>query len=530
MMKKRKVKEKLNDKKTIKINIAMSILLIVVLSFISLGYALYGQTLNMSGTSTLGLQGKIAITDVTLTSSKNVRSGSIPQFTDDSVDFNLVFEKAEGSTETDYQAVYSVTIDNDTFYDYDFNLANFQPTITNSAEDEIDSSYLTFELEGINLGDSIPAGESVTFTLILNFDPPTDDTYTIDGNLDTNNEEQPHGSVIGAIDDNLSIDLRESENHNLEAITVSVINSFQSPRTITFGITDSSHFELVDSSGNALGSYTINAGETKDYTIYVKRVADAAFSQEYFNTNITLSYGNVVNSNCGAVTIRVDEQELVDNTPPQISNLSVTINDATSETTTNANVGSVTLNWTGTEAESAVKKYYVLVYKGTSTTPTVYETTDNNPQYTITGLSDDSYYFKVYGENTQDIKPTDTQISSCNDSYCAKTSSTQYKWHFTISLTNDSTNIDSISPTAVNRGKNATVTLTPATSSQGGCGGTTSYYTISNNITVKMNGNTMTTGTGAGQYQFLVATSGNKAGTLRLYGITGDVTVKATAS
>ena len=77
MMKKRKVKEKLNDKKTIKINIAMSILLIVVLSFISLGYALYGQTLNMSGTSTLGLQGKIAITDVTLTSSKNVRSGSI---------------------------------------------------------------------------------------------------------------------------------------------------------------------------------------------------------------------------------------------------------------------------------------------------------------------------------------------------------------------------------------------------------------------------------------------------------------------
>lgn len=530
MMKKRKVKEKLNDKKTIKINIAMSILLIVVLSFISLGYALYGQTLNMSGTSTLGLQGKIAITDVTLTSSKNVRSGSIPTFTDDSVDFNLTFEKAEGSTETDYQAVYSITIDNDTFYDYDFNLATFQPEITNSSSVVVDPSWLTYELEGINLGDSIPAGESVTFTLILNFNPQEDDTYSVDGNLDTNNEEQPHGSVIGAIDDNLTIDLRESENHNLEAITVSVINSFQTPRTITFGITDSSHFELVDSSGNPLGSYTINGGVTEDYTIYVKRVADAVFSQEYFDTNITLSYNDVVNSNCGAVTIRVDEQEIIDSTPPQISNLSVTINDATSDSTTGA-VGSVTLNWTGTEAESAVKKYYVLVYKGTSTTPTVYETTDNNPQYTITGLADDSYYFKVYGENTQDIKPTDDQISSCNDSYCSKTTTTQYKWHFTISLTSDSTNIDSISPTAVNRGKNATVTLTPGTSSDGGCGGgTTSYYTISNNITVKMNGNTMSTGTGAGQYQFSVAPSGNKAGTLRLYGITGDVTVKATAS
>ena len=447
-MKKRKVKEKLNDKKTVKINIAMSILLIGVLSFISLGYALYGQSLNVSGSSAFGQQGKIAIIDVTLTSSKNVRDGSIPEFTDDSVDFNLVFEKAPGSTETDYQAVYSVTIDNDTFYDYDFNLSTFQPVITNSADVTIDSSYLTFELEGISLGDTIPAGESATFTLILNFDPPTDDTYVIDGSLDTAMEEQPHGSVIGAISSSTSLDLRESENHNLESITLKVINSYQSPRTFTFGITDTSHFELVDSSGNPLSSFTINGGVTDEYTIYVRRVANAAFSQEYFQTNITLSYNEALNSNCGAVTIHVDEQEIVDTTPPVISGLTVTINDATSETTTDNNVGSVTLNWTGTEPETAIEKYYILVYKGSNATPTEYQTSDNNPQYTITGLSDDSYYFKVYGKNTQPLEPSSTQISDCNDSYCAKTTSTQYKWHYTIGLTNNSTNIASISPPA----------------------------------------------------------------------------------
>ena len=531
-MKKRKVKAKLNDKKTIKINIAMSILFIGVLSFISLGYALYGQSLNITGSSTFGQQGDIAITNVTLTSSKNVRSDSIPEFTDDAVDFNLTFEKAPGSTETDYQAVYSITIDNDTFYDYDFNLATFQPTITNSSNVVIDPACLTYELDGIDLGGSIPAGESVTFTLTLNFDPPGDDTYTVDGNMGTELEEQPHGSVIGAIGENISLDLRESENHNIAAVTVSVINSYQSPRTFTFGITDTSHFELVDSSGNPLSSYTINGGEVNDYTIYVQRVANAAFSQEYFTTNITLSYNEVTNSNCGSLTIHVDEQEIVDTTPPVISNLSVTINDATSETTSDNNVGSLTLNWTGTEPESAVKKYYVLVYKGNNATPTKYETTDNNPQYTLTGLDDANYYFKVYGENTQDKKPTDNQISSCNDSYCAKTSSTQYKWHLTISLTNDTNNINSISPTVVNRGKSTSVTIVPSTyTTQSTCGGsTTNYYVISSNATVKMDGVTMSTGTGAGQYQFSVATTGNKAGTLKLYGITGDVTVKLTTS
>ena len=537
-MKKKKIIEKLNDKKTIKINIAMSILLIVVLSFVSLGYALYGQQVNLSGTTSFGQQGKIAITDVTLVSSKNVRNDSIPEFTDDAVDFNLTFEKPDGSTETDYQAVYSITIDNGTFYDYDFNLANFQPVITNSSGINVDPSCLTYELDGIDLGDPIPKGESVTFTLTMNFLPPDEDeTYSVEGNMGTDLEEQPHGSVMGSIPNNSTADLRESENNNLASVVVTVINSFQSPRTFTLGITDTSHFQLVDSNGNALSSFTIQGGTTENYTIYIKRATNAVYSQEYFTTNITLSYGEVINSNCGNITIRVDEEVVVDTTPPEVSNIRVTVNDATSSTTTDANVGSLTVNWDGREPETAVKKYYITIYKDGSQLGNVRDTATldpenpTNPQATFTGLQDGNYSFKIYGENSDELVPSPEQISACNDSYCTQSASTQYKWHYTISLEN-SPNVSSISPTAVNRGYSTQVTITPGTyTTDNGCGGTTTNtYTLNNTATVKMGGNTMSTGTGAGQYEYSRTTSGNKTGTLKLYGVTGDITVQVGTS
>ena len=530
-MKKKSMKEKINDKKTIKINIAMSILLVVVLSFISLGYALYGQTLNITGSYTFGLQGKIAITDITLTSSKNVRSDSIPEFTDDSVDFNLTFEKAEGSTEPNYQAVYSITIDNGTFYNYDFNLANFQPIIKNSSGVNVDPSYLNYTLEGINLGDSIPAGESVTFTLIMDFTPEEDDTYSVDGEMGTDLVEQPHGTVLGSVPENFEGNLKKSEDKNIVELPVTVINSYQTPRTFSLQITDTSHFQLVDSNGNALSSLTINAGTTQVFTIYVKRVETAKFLSASFTPNIQLSYAEGSNINCGSITLLVDEEDDDDITPPEVSNITVTTNDATSETTTNNNVGSVTLNWTGIDAESGVEKYYVILYKGNNATGTTYETADSNPQLTITGLEDGNYWFKVYGENKQHYKPSASEIESCNNNYCSKTTSSSYTWHFTIILSDNSSNIKSISPTAVNRGKNVTVTISPNTYTDQQCGQTTTnYYTISTSITVTMGGTRMTSGNGRGQYQFSRTTSGNYNGTLNLYGVTGNIEITATAS
>ena len=165
-------------------NIIMSILLVAILSFISIGYAIFSQSLGFSGNTALTAQGEIEITDVTLVSSVNVKPGSVPAYTSTSVDFNLTFEKPAGATQDNYQAVYSISIANNTFYRHEFSLGNFQPIITNSQGIDVDPSYLTITLDGIELGDMIPAGETVTFTLTFDFDPPEDDTYSVGGELE----------------------------------------------------------------------------------------------------------------------------------------------------------------------------------------------------------------------------------------------------------------------------------------------------------------------------------------------------------
>ena len=62
-------------------------------------------------------------------------------------------------THSDYRAVFEVTIDNDTYYDYGFNLANFRPVIQNSQGIPVEEGLTVYLAEdGPQLGDTIPAG------------------------------------------------------------------------------------------------------------------------------------------------------------------------------------------------------------------------------------------------------------------------------------------------------------------------------------------------------------------------------------
>ena len=514
-MAKNKTKKVENDKRAIKINITVSILLVVILSFISVGYALYGQRLGISGTATFKPQGKIAITNVELISSKNVRDGSIPAFTDESVDFNLTFEKAPGSTEPDYQAVYTITIDNDTFYDHEFSISNFQPMITNSQGIDVDPSYLTVSLNGISMGDMIPAGESVTFTLTLDFNPPTDDTYTVGGDLEPELEETPTGNLLATITGATQGDLRESLNHDIATFTIEVMNTFQTSREFTIHVADTSHFKVTNSSGGELNSFTIQSGETNTYTFYVQRVDNAIYTASSLNTGVYIHFsgGDVT---AGSISLLVDEQEIEDETPPNVSNVTAVINDATSNDTTNQTVGSVTVSWTGSDAESGVKKYYVVATIGNNST--TYETSDDTPQLTITGLRDGTYTFKVYGENNDEYKPTPDQINSCDTSVCAVSTNNAFDWHYTASLVN-SQYMQALTTTEVNRGYNYTTTLRANANTN------TYTYTLPNTITVKMGGTTISTGTTAGRYNY-----NNSSGALTVYGVTGDLVITAVAT
>ena len=518
-MKKKRLKEQKRDKKTINLNIAMSILLVVVLSFISIGYALYNQILNSNGNVTFNPQGTVRITNVELLSSINVKDGSIPTFTDDSINFNLTFEKAEETQNEPYQAIYEITIKNDTFYDFTFNIENFQPIIKNSSGITVNQEFLTTTLDGINMGDSIPAGEEVKFTVKFDFAPDTDDTYTVDGEMNTDLKEEPHGSLLGNIPGNTQGDLRESEGNDLAEFTVTVINTYQSPREFSINITDTNHFEIVNSQGQPLGNYTIQGGETNTYNFYVKRKDNAIFASSSFTAGIYLSHTDESNVNCGTVTLLVDEEEVDDTTPPLVSNVQATINNATSDNTSDNNVGSVTVTWDGEDAESGVKKYYVIVTSAAGTN--TYETENSNPSLTITGLADGNYQFKVYGENNHGYKPTDAQITnpSSSNGTVAESISYSFKWHYTVSLSSNSQYVKALSNTKVNRGYNYTTTLSANDEDN-------SYtYSLPTSITVNMDGTNISTGTSAGHYNYT-----RSSGNLTIYGVTGDtaLTVRGT--
>ena len=358
-------------------------------------------------------------------------------------------------------------------------------------------------------------GQSVTFTLTLDFYPPDDDTYSVDGNIETELVEEPHGSLLGSLPDNAQGDLRESLGNDIAQFTVTVINSYQSPRTFSINISDTSHFVVTNSSGGSLGTFTINGGTTNTYTFYVKRVNNAIFTTDSLTTGIYLSYSENANVNCGSVTLLVDEQELEDTTPPVITSISAVINNATSSTTTNNNVGSVTVTCSGSDAESGVKKYYIIAKRGNNST--TYETTDDNCSLTITGLADGTYTFKVYGENNDGYKPSDEDIAVDNTSpgVCMLSESYPFDWHYTVKYSNDTSNMRTLSTTAVNRGYNYSVTLQA-----------NNNYNLPNTLGyVTMGGTeiTTTTGTEAGHYKYT-----RSSGAFNVYGVTGDIVLKVT--
>ncbi len=509
-----KIIKKKNDKTVININVVMSILLVVVLSFISVGYALYNQNLDVNGTVGLTAQGKIAITNVVLKSSINVPSGVNPTWTDNSVNFDLTFEKQPGSTDPNYQAVYTITISNNTFYDFDFNLVGYNPTIYDSNGTPVDPSFLTVSFSGISYGDKILAGDTVTFDVTLDFNPNVDDTYTIDGELNTDLHEEPHGSLLGSIPANSTGDLRESLNHDIVGLTLTVVNSYQSSRSFTINITDTAHFRITDQNGNNLGSLSINGGETNTYNFYIKRVDNAVFASDSFDNGIYISYVDNSYVDCGNVTLLVDEQQIDDTTPPVISNVSVSINNATSNNTSDNTVGSVTVTWDGEDSESGVKKYYVVDNNGNT-----YQTTDSTRTLTITGLADGTYSFKVYGENNHGYKASNQDISSATTAsgYCSSSTSGSYDWHYTVTLSGQY--MKALTNTAVNRGYDYSTTLNAQDNS-----GTYSY-SLPNTITVSMGGSSISSGNGAGQYTY-----SNSSGAFTVRSVTGDIAITCNAN
>lgn len=519
------------DEKIIMANVLIFISLIVFLSFINVGFAIYNKSLFINGTVAVKAQGKFSITNVSLIESSNVRSGSIPSYTDTSIDFNLVFEKGEGSTSQTFMAKYLVNIENNSFFSYDCDFSGYVPIIKDSTGKIVDISLLSYEITGLEVGESIPAGESKTVYIIITFNPEDEnETYEVEGEIEPEIIEKPNGTILASLPSGAECNL--TEGHNIASIDLSLISSFRVDKTANISI-NNPNFILVDSEGNPVSSIVVTSQSEESKILYIKLADGAIFSTDSITTGITLTYSETMMVNCGSITFLVDiDESFIDTTPPIISNVIAEIQNATSEDTSNDQVGSIKLTWN--VDDEAVDHYTVMIYSVSGTIETLlnqYNT--NNKYYTFTDLADGNYVFKVYGtdnsERLNTASQTDINNATTSPGYCSKSASSNYDWHYDV--TTHLTNVtESNSVKKVNRGYNFTTTVTKNADSSGTCGATTTYK-LPNDITVTMDSKTISKGSAQGQYQY-TGSSSVSSGDITVYGVTGDldITVKGTSS
>ena len=354
----------------------------------SIGYAVFTARTNINGTSTFTKNGKITISNAVLTNYRNLQNPVNPTIDGMSISFMLDFyvARTEEALNDDYFATYQITIDNDTFFDYSFSSGDFHASITTPNEEDAEISYL---LEWIEPNEIIPSKETKTFSLTINLNPNNAGDFTIEGTLDVNlEEEQTAGSLIGSIPRNSTGNL---VNNDKVPVVATVINSFEESKTYNLVITND-NFELVDVNGNPLTSFTINGNSEEQNTVYIKIKPGARFASSAQNINIFLSHDGS-NSNMGLVRLTVPRDEnLVDVTPPSISNVVGTFQSAK---------GNVLVTYNASD-NIGINKFTLEVYKNNSLVSTR-ELGPDITNYTVTNLDDGNYYFKVIAEDTSGL-------------------------------------------------------------------------------------------------------------------------------
>lgn len=474
-------------------NIFIYLLVLVIISIMSIGYAYYGQLLEFSGRVSLLPDGKFRIDNVMLSDSSNVISSEIPIFTDSSVEFNLVF----GGTNEEYYAIYTADLINESSYNYTYNSFNFTPTVTSSGGG---TGQLSLEVSNISDGDIISSGETRTITLKLTLtvsDP--DQSYDASGKTDVILDQNEKGSILASVSP-LSVDLTGS--NELALVTLEVINTYS--RTVTFNLKSSnSNFSLVNGDGSELESFNILSNSTDTYQVYLKKTEGSVFYNTTDSTILVLQCSSIGNVNTDKITISVDISEAPDTEIPEIGEISFIINNAE---------GQADLTWSRLDSGgTSITGYTILLYNSSDDTlVNTYNTGSDLTSYSLTGLNEGSYYVKIYGTDQAGNNGSDyVNSATTSTTYCRKSSNVALKWVF--SVTNNLTNMTSSGATTANLGSTYTATLS-----------TTGFYTLPSSITVTMNGVPLTSNT---HYTYNANT-----GELSIPNVNGDIVVTGSAS
>ncbi len=495
----KKLKKDDKDYKSIIANRIIGLLVFAVIFSLTIGYALYTQVLSLDGTVAVKTQGDFYISRVELVNSSNVDTTQTPTHTDNTIDFNLIFTGA--GLDADYTAVYEIDVNNDTFYDQTFNGFAFVPTIYNADNEEISSDNFTISVSGCD--DYIFHKLSTTTVTVTFHYVPTDNStsYIVDGEGTIDSTEKPEGNLVGTVPPT-SGDLTGT--NDLAQFTISALNTYTTNREFTLEL-NNPNFEVCDSSGNTGITFNIGSNTEDTFTFYIKKKDGATFSGTSFNVSVTMVSPNIPRANAGTVTLAVDETpQFIDEFPPVISNVQAEIKNTN---------GQIDVTW-GASDDSNITGYTVIVYRN-NTELTRYNTTSQT--YSVTGLNEGNYYFKVFGtdEHGNTASTTDINNATENSGYCSSSSVLEAKWVFSVTY-----NVTRLTTTngTVNRGETYTGTLNTYTQ------GNNTYYAPEALTSVTMGGTTLSTS------NYTYTRNNNGVGTITIPNVTGDVVITATGT
>src|SRR5574344_1134513 len=483
--------KKINIKKTLvnKQNIIIAVLVTVVFSVLTVGFAAYDQLLSIGGNVNVVKAGTIEITNITLLDGSNLNNPIQPIFETRNSNFNITFN----GTEPEYYALYQIEITNNSLEDYVYSGNNIEKNITSSVlGDTADAEII---IEDITNGDVIRAGEikNIKFRIVIN-NPNSSATYnvTIDNNFNFTTDSS--GNLLASIPTS-TIDLTGKKTAQ---VTVNVINTYSYDRD--FYLSQNNNNLILNNNQNI--KYTISANSTQSFTFTLKQADDSIFLNGTETTSITMSSNNINNVNIENLEILVDIYVEPDTEIPTVGNASLSILDPD---------GEVMANWDRIDSEGTpIVNYNILLYNSSNELVKEVNTRSDATSYKFTNIPEESYYIIISGEDEAGNKGTSYMSTATTaNGYATKSSTVKLRWVFTVTYTLSSMTTTGENIAYLNQAYNTTFTASNG-------------YTLPSTVTVTMNGVTLSNNT---DYTY---SSSNK--TLKINKVTGNITIRGTAT
>ena len=508
-------------KEKLKYNL-IPILVITLFSFMTIGFALYDETISLNADITLAEPGKIEIISATYVTSQNVDNPTDPSVDGMNIDFTLKCNKATCSV------TYLISIENNSFYDYTFTNLPINASIT-SADNR--TPIITATITDADTGNELEAGTNIvvgdTLNIRLKLDFELGESGTIGGSGNISASEDNSGSIVP-----ISLSPNEGNlrgTNNITCFNVRVSNTFKYARSLHFSLIDE-RFLLVDNLGNTFGEQIINANSTSDYEVCTMVKDESNFATDSVITDMVISSNAINDVSIGEITLLVDISKVKIEEPPTIGDVTISISE------TYVDVGDVLVNFSRTDNTGAgIDLYYVYLYNEAGGEPIIGTTKGTSITLNVPA-GNGTYYAVVYGvDEYQNNGLTQTMINgkyvsesealasaTTSSGYVSRSESTTLNWTFTV--TNSLTGLasDGENTAYLHKDYNATIILTAAAGS--GFFGTDP--TMPSDLTITMEG----TNNGQKLTKNTHYTFDSASGALSIPKVTGNIKISGSSS